>query len=117
VRGGGIARYGRRAVGTALALGAFALLYPPVFAWGGPANAALCVFPILIAGYYWGLAAGILTGFLILPLTTLELVAFDVRGADVPLTFGQGGPAVVLAMVLVGAVVGRLRDLGRNLLA
>ena len=115
MRSGWAGRYGRRAVGTAAGLAAFAIAYPPLYAWGGPANAALCSLPILVAGYYWGLWAGIVTGLVILPLTTLELVAVGVRGADVPLTFGQGGPAVVLAMVLVGAVVGRLRDLGQNL--
>src|SRR5947209_1058857 len=35
-------RYGRRALGTALAIAVFAVLYPPVYAHYGPANAALC---------------------------------------------------------------------------
>ena len=117
VRRGGSARYGRRAVGTAAGLLVFAFVYPPLYELGGASNAALCALPILVAGYYWGLWAGGLTGLLVLPLTTLELVALDARNPDLPLTFGQGGPAVVLAMVLVGVVVGRLRDLGGHLSA
>jgi diguanylate cyclase (GGDEF)-like protein/PAS domain S-box-containing protein len=111
-----LARYGRRGFWTALSLVLFALAYPPLYAWGGAANAALCAFPILVAGYFWGLYAGVLMGLLVLPLTTLELVALDIRGADLPLMFGQGGPVVVVAMMVVGGVVGRLRDLRRNLI-
>ena len=62
------------------------------------------------------MGAGATTGLIVLPLTTLELLALGVRGADLPLTFGQGGPAVVLVMVAVGAIVGRLRDLCRRLI-
>ncbi len=109
-------RYGRRGLATGAAFLLFASVYPLLFARGGAANAALCAIPVLIAGYLWGMAAGAVTGLVVLPLTTLELVALGVPHADLPLTFGQGGPAVVLVMVAVGAVVGRLRDLGTRLL-
>jgi len=109
-------RYGRRALATGALLLAFAVVYPLLFARGGAANAALCAIPVLIAAYLWGTGAGVATGLLVLPLTTLEMLALGVPKADLPLTFGQGGPAVVLAMVAVGAVVGRLRDLGSRLL-
>ena len=109
-------RYGGRAFATASVLLAFAVIYPLLYARGGAANAALCAIPVLVAGYLWGMGAGAATGLVILPLTTIELVALGVPKADLPLTFGQGGPAVVLAMLAVGAVVGRLRDLGARLL-
>jgi diguanylate cyclase (GGDEF)-like protein/PAS domain S-box-containing protein len=110
-------RYGRRALVSAAVLLLFAAIYPLFYARGGAANAALCAIPVLVASYLWGMGAGAATGLLILPLTTIELVALGVPQADLPLTFGQGGPAVVLAMVAVGAVVGRLRDLGTRLIA
>jgi len=105
-------RYGRRAIVTGVILLGFALIYPPAFVTAGAGITALCAIPILVAGYLWGMWAGALTGLLIVPLTILELVALGVPQADLALKFGQGGPAIVLAMVAVGAVVGRLRDLG-----
>ncbi|HEY8760678.1 MAG TPA: GGDEF domain-containing protein, partial [Candidatus Dormibacteraeota bacterium] len=109
-------RYGRRALATGAVLLLFVIVYPLLFARAGAANAALCAIPVLVAGYLWGMGAGAATGLLVLPLTTIELLALGVPHADLPLTFGQGGPAVVLVMVAVGAVVGRLRDLGARLL-
>jgi thiamine transporter ThiT len=83
-------RYGGRAAATAAALLLFAAIYPLLFARGGAANAALCAIPVLVAGYLWGMGAGAVTGLVVLPLTTIELVALGVQKADLPLTFGQG---------------------------
>ena len=67
---------------TAGALAGFALIYPFIYAWGGPGMTALCALPILVAGYLFGLRAGAIVGFVIFPLSVLELVAFRVPAAD-----------------------------------
>ena len=99
---------------TAGALAGFALIYPFIYAWGGPGMTALCALPILVAGYLFGLRAGAIVGFVIFPLSVLELVAFRVPAADLVLKTGGAAPAAVLVMTLVGAVVGQLRDLGQR---
>src|SRR3981081_1725069 len=87
-------RYGRRALATGAILLMFAVVYPLLFARGGAANAALCAIPVLVAGYLWGMSAGAATGLIILPLTTLELLAPGARGADLTTTLRHGSPHV-----------------------
>jgi diguanylate cyclase (GGDEF)-like protein/PAS domain S-box-containing protein len=102
-----------RAALTVLALTAFAVLYPPLYWWAGPGITALCALPIMVVGYLWGMRAGALTGFLVFPVGVVELVAFHVPQATLVLVTGGAAPAAIVVMTLVGAVVGRLRELGQ----
>jgi PAS domain S-box-containing protein len=97
---------------TGLALVLFAVLYPPLYWWAGPGITALCALPIMVVGYLWGMRAGALTGFLVFPLGVVELVAFHVPQAMLVVLTGAAAPAAMVVMTLVGAVVGRLRELG-----
>ncbi len=96
------------------ALVGFAVVYPAIYAWGGPGMTALCALPILVVGYLFGLRAGAIVGFVIFPISVIELEALHVPAAGLVLSTGGAAPAAVLVMTLVGAVVGRLRDLGRR---
>ncbi|MFQ5795881.1 MAG: GGDEF domain-containing protein [Candidatus Bipolaricaulia bacterium] len=97
-------------VRVALALGgnlvayalAFGLLHRPL----GAGVPALSLLSVTVAGWFLGMWAGILTGLLVFSLNTLLL---DLTGGtDWNVIGGAFSSATV---VLIGAVIGRLRDL------
>lgn len=79
----------------------------------GAGVAALSVVPAAAAGLLCGLWAGVLTGALMWPLNTLLLNLTGLHGMWVVFE-GGGGPGS-LAVILIGGVMGRLRDLGVRL--
>jgi PAS domain S-box-containing protein len=98
---------------TVLALGAwvaYALVFIPLYHRLGPAVPALVTLPVIVMGWLFGTRAGILAGLLAFALDALLLTLAGEAGWDMMI---KGLPASVL-MVLVGAVVGRLRDLGER---
>lgn len=86
----------------------FVALYPVV----GSGVAAVATLPVGIVGWLSGLRGGLLAGFLSLPANTLLLNLTGVTGLDA--VFQEGGGMGAFVLVLVGAGVGRLRDLSEK---
>ncbi len=82
---------------------AFMLLYRLI----GATTTVLVGLPVVVIGGLFGMWAGLLTGLLALPLSALLVTLAGGVGWDVVL---RGLPGFFL-LILVGAVVGRLRDL------
>jgi two-component sensor histidine kinase len=93
-------------------LGAYALVFLPLYRLLGPAVTALGILPVIAVGWLLGMWASILASVSLLVLTLLQ---YTVVG-------GNGGTSMIQASllsfgvtVLSGALVGRLSDLSRQL--
>src|SRR5258708_13116869 len=93
-------------------VGGYGVLMNPVSQAIGGGALALAIVPVLVAGWFAGLWMGLVVGLLAAPMGGLILAAHDAIGA--------GGSLVdvvvpsMLALGLVGVVVGRLRDVSRR---
>ena len=90
----------------------YVLLMNPLSQVIGGGALALAIVPVLIAGWFAGLWMGLAVGLLAAPIGGLILAAHDAVGGD-----GSLANVVVpsmLALALVGVVVGRLRDVSRR---
>lgn len=95
---------------SAVYLLAFVLLYRAL----GPTAAAFALVPVAAAGWFFGAWAGILAGLTAFVANTLLLnVVAGASGWDAVFESG-GGPGFAVSMV-VGGVVGRLRDLNEQI--
>lgn len=90
-------------------VGGYALLFFALHPVMGGAAAALVILPVAAIGWLWGMWAGLLAGLLSIMLNTLLLNLAGEAGWDVVFRTG-GGPGFV-TLALIGAAVGRLRDL------
>ena len=98
---------------AALALGSWAvyvLAFTPLYRLLGPAVTALTGLPVIVTGWLFGMRAGLLAGLLGLLLDMLLVI---LAGGPWGAMLRRGLPGFVL-LVLMGAVVGRLRDLGER---
>jgi len=106
----------KRVLGSraALALGiwvAYALAFIPVYRLVGQTVAALAVLPVVATGWLFGARAGLLAGLLSFPLNVLLTSLVTGTGWDMITPGGLFGSVLIL---LLGAVTGRLRDLGER---
>ena len=100
----------RRLAASGLVLAAFAvyaLLFLPLAGWLGATAAVFAVLPVALAGALLGESAALVAGLVALPLqlTLSPLAGFSWRGALVS----------ALAVAVIGALIGRMRDVGRKL--
>jgi diguanylate cyclase (GGDEF)-like protein/PAS domain S-box-containing protein len=92
---------------------AFALLFLALSPRVGPAAGAFAALPVVTAAWLFGLPGGLLATLLSLPLNTVLLQATGHPGWDAVLR--DGGAPGTAALLLIGVVVGLLRDLGIRL--
>jgi len=97
--------------GGALVL--YGMGFIPLYAAGGAGVSALSIFPVVVLAWLFGAWGGLLAGVLIVPLNLLLLVAVGEPGLLIVL--GAGGVEGSALVIVVGAVVGLLRDLGVRL--
>lgn len=101
---------------VALAAGAvlvYAIAFVPLYRQGDTAVLALAIFPVVILGWLFGAWGGLLAGVLSVPLNALLLVAVGESGWRLVVEESGGeGSALV---IVVGSVIGLLRDLGLRL--
>jgi PAS domain S-box-containing protein len=90
----------------------YCLAFVPLFEQGGTAVLALALFPVVILAWLFGVWGGLLAGVLSIPLNAVLLVLVGEPGwAIMARTGGGEGSALVL---VVGCVIGLLRDLGER---
>ena len=102
-------RWGLGAVSVAAYAGAFL----PLYAETGVGVSALALFPVVILGWLFGSWGGLLAGLLAMPANALLLAAVGEPGWR--MVAGAGGLEGSALVVVVGAVIGLLRDLGLRL--
>ena len=98
---------------AALALGTwivYTLAIIPLYRLAGPLVLAMATIPVIVTGWLFGTWAGVLASLLALPLNMLLLILAGEASWGVMIR-ALPGSAI---LVLVGAVVGRLRDLGEQ---
>lgn len=100
----------RRVAFGAVVVLLYVAAFPPLFRAGGTGVLALALFPVVILGWLFGSWGGLLAGVLSVPLNALLLVMAGEPGWEMMVQSGGGeGSALV---VVVGSVIGLLRDLG-----
>jgi PAS domain S-box-containing protein len=98
---------------AALAVAIYVAAFVPLYREGGTGVLALALFPVVILGWLFGAWGGLLAGILSMPLNALLLVMVGAPGWELMVQSGGGeGSALV---VVVGSVIGLLRDLGVRL--
>ena len=98
---------------AALALGTwivYTLAIIPLYRLAGPLVLAMATIPVIVTGWLFGTWAGVLASSLALPLNMLLLILAGEASWGVMIR-ALPGSAI---LVLVGVVVGRLRDLGEQ---
>ena len=103
----------RRVLFSLAAVGAYALAFFPLYRLTGPGTAALVTAPVIAVAWLWGFRGGVIVGFLTFPLNTLLFNLVGLEGWD-PI-FREGGGVGQAMLVLIGAGIGQLRDLGERL--
>jgi PAS domain S-box-containing protein len=106
-----IERLDMRVAVVALATAFYALTFLPLHAQLGPGAVSLAVVPVALAGWLFGLRAGLLAGALAFPVNTVLL---GVEEAELNRVI-WGGAVSGSAALMVGAVAGTLRDMAENL--
>ncbi|RJP52869.1 MAG: hypothetical protein C4586_02280 [Anaerolineaceae bacterium] len=91
----------------ALYAAAFVALSPLM----GLAMPSLAVLPVVVAGWHLGMRGGFLAGVLCFPLNMLLLNIAGIPGWTA-LTGTAGGASGTVLLIVVGGIVGRMRDLG-----
>lgn len=91
----------------------YAGAFVPLYRQGDTAVLALAIFPVVILGWLFGAWGGLVAGILSVPLNALLLQMVGEPGWSLVLveTGGEGSALVVV----VGSVIGLLRDLGVRL--
>ncbi|HKJ00958.1 MAG TPA: ATP-binding protein [Longimicrobiales bacterium] len=103
----------RRIVLAVAAVGIYTAAFVPLFREGDTGVLALALFPVVILGWLFGAWGGLLAGILSVPLNALLLVVVGEPGWE--LVIQSGGAEGSALIVVVGCVIGLLRDLGVRL--
>ena len=89
----------------------YVLAFIPLYHLAGPIMAALAVLPVVATGWLWGMRAGLLASLLTFPLNMLLMTLVTGTAGDMMTSGGLFGSVV---MLLIGAAVGRLHDMGEQ---
>jgi len=90
---------------------AYVLAFIPLYRLVGQIVAALAILPVVVTGWLFGMRAGLLTGLLTFPLNMLLTALATGTAWEMMTPAGLFGTVLIL---LIGAVVGRLRDLSEQ---
>jgi len=105
--------FSRRIAMAAIPVVLYALAFVPLYPIGGTGVLAMALFPVVVLGWLFGAWGGLLAGVLSVPTNAdLLLVVGEPGWAIVAQSGGGEGSALV---VVVGSVIGLLRDLGVRL--
>ena len=110
--GTGMERLDFRVAVVALSFAFYALTFLPLHAELGPGVVSLSAVPVALAGWLFGLRAGLLAGAIAFPMNTVLLGVEET--ADINAVV-WGGAVAGSAALLVGTVAGTLRDMTERL--
>lgn len=110
----GIERFNMRVAVVAASAVLYALAFLPLHRELGPGVVSLSAVPVALAGWLFGLRAGLLAGAIAFPVDTVLLGVEE--GAELDRVV-WGGAVAGSAALMVGAVAGTLRDLSDRLSA
>jgi len=104
----------RRMLLTLVAFFAYVLVFHIIYFAFGQAMATAAVIPVIIIGLLYGLKAGITASLLSFPVNIIMYELFGKGGLEDMLLKGGGIPGT-LNLILIGAVVGYVKDLSSRL--
>jgi len=104
---------GRRLALAVTVVAVYALAFVPLYRHGDTAVLALALFPVVVLAWLFGAWGGLLAGVASVPFNALLLQLVGMDGWD--LVMREGGAEGSALVVVVGCVVGLLRDLGLRL--
>ncbi len=96
------------------AVGVYVLAFFPLYRLAGAGVSALAAVPVIAVGGLLGARAGLLAGLLSFPLNTLLLNLVGYQPGGWAAVIHAGGGFGTVALMVVGGVAGRLRDLGEQ---
>jgi len=102
------------AVATISSILVYFLLFTFIYNSYGQAMAISATIPIITVGWYYGLVPGVVAGLLSYPVNILMYILFGAGWLEGMVLSGGGIPGT-LALILIGAIIGRIRDLSRQL--
>jgi signal transduction histidine kinase len=97
---------------TIVAWGMYVLAFIPLYPLVGSTVTTLTTLPVALTGWLFGTRVGTVAGLLAFPLNVLLVTLGGDSGWH---TLTRGGLPGVVLVVLVGAVVGQIRDLGEKI--
>lgn len=103
----------RRLALAVVPVAVYALAFVPLFRQGGTGVLALALFPVVVLGWLFGAWGGLLAGVFSVPLNAVLLLAVGEPGWALVVESGGGEGSALI--VVVGATIGLLRDLGVRL--
>ena len=104
---------GRRLSLAGLVVAVYVAAFVPLYREGDTAVLALSMFPVVILAWLFGAWGGLVAGIASVPLNALLLTVVGEHGWD--LIVREGGAEGSALVIVVGCVVGLLRDLGLRL--
>lgn len=99
---------------TSLSILAYFLLFAGVYYLFGHAMAISAIVPIIAVGWFYGRNPGIYVGILSFPMNILMYQVFETSSKEA-IMLNAGGILGTLALILIGGVIGRVRDLSIQL--
>jgi len=109
------ARQAVEAAMVTLAVCTYAVAFPTMYKAVGPGTGALAVLPVMLISWFWGprvgMAASIMAGLVLNPILFLRFES----GADIQTVLVHSLP-YFLAVLIIAAITGRLRDLRERLI-
>ncbi len=94
-------------------VGVYAAAFVPLYREAGVGVSALSIFPVVVLGWLFGAWGGLLSGVLAVGLNALLLGLVGEPGWQI--VIGQSGAEGSALVLVVGCVIGLLRDLGVRL--
>ena len=99
-----------RQVTVAALLAVYALAFLPLYEVLGPTTAALSILPVAVAGSYFGVRGGVAVPIILAPIHHLLFLVADPGSPWDSMRITENAVGT-LAFILMGVVVGRMRDL------
>jgi PAS domain S-box-containing protein len=99
---------------TLCSIFSYFLLFHLINQYYGQAMAISAIIPVIIIGWFYGFIPGLCAGILSYPLNILMYLVFGADGLQ-GMIVGGGGITGTVSLILIGAMIGRVRDLSNQL--
>ncbi len=99
---------------TIFSVVAYILLFTSIYYSYGQAMAISATIPVIVVGWFYGFMPGICAGVLSYPVNIIMYILFGAGWLE-GMIVGGGGIPGTCALILIGAIIGRMRDLSTQL--